>query len=298
MTTLVRKLLRDIRVPLLGIAVLLIAFQILWAVVTKRISTEIIEQFRTVLGIDVDQIRDIIFRGPGQVVNSLIGGSAIRLDRAQDMLTVGYVHPLTQAILCIWAVGRASSAIAGEIERGTMELLMAQPIPRRCVVFAHLCVDLLVIPTLCLSMWGGTWLGAWLSGLLALPSTANAGLQVFPWRFGPSLIPAALLMFAVSGYSMWLSALGRSRGRVLGLAIFITLAQFLVNLIGQLWRPLEWLRPATVFYYYQPQPIILQADWQNHVENWLRPLALLVVGCVGYLLALNSFCRRDLPAPL
>jgi ABC-2 type transport system permease protein len=211
------------------------------------------------------------------------------------MLSVGYVHPLTQTILCVWAVGRASTAIAGEIDRGTMELLMAQPIPRGRVVLAHLCVDLLTIPILCLSVWGGTWLGSWAAGLL---DNAQEGLRVDPWRFAPALAPVALLVFAVSGYTMWLSALGRSRGRVLGLAIFLTLVQFLINLIGQLWEPLSWLRPITVFYYYQPQPFILQIDWQSHLMNWIRPAVLLAVGALGYLLALWTFCRRDLPAPL
>ena len=47
-----------------------------------------------------------------------------------DMLSIGYVHPLMQTIFCIWAVGRASGAIAGEMDRGTMELLLAQPLAR------------------------------------------------------------------------------------------------------------------------------------------------------------------------
>jgi len=292
--TLVRKLLRDVRVPLAGIAILLAAFQILWAVVSKRITADILRSLGGL--VTVAQIRETIFKGPGQILNSLIGGSMIEIDRAQDMLSVGYVHPLTQTILCIWAVGRASAAIAGEIERGTMELLLAQPIPRGRLVLAHLGVDCLTIPILCLSMWAGTWFGAWSTGLL--DSSMQAGLQVFPWRFGPALMPAMLLMFAVSGYTIWLSALGRSRGRVLGLAIFVTLLQFLINLIGQLWPPLSMLRPFTVFYHYTPQQIILQADWQVHASNWSGPAVLLAVGAVGYMLALSSFCRRDLPAPL
>ena len=48
-----------------------------------------------------------------------------------DMLSIGYVHPLVQIIFCIWAVGRASGAVAGELDRGTMELLLAQPLSRR-----------------------------------------------------------------------------------------------------------------------------------------------------------------------
>ena len=47
-----------------------------------------------------------------------------------------------------------------------MELLLAQPLPRYRLVLAHLAVDLLTIPLLCVSLWAGNWLGAWLVGIL------------------------------------------------------------------------------------------------------------------------------------
>jgi ABC-2 type transport system permease protein len=97
---------------------------------------------------------------------------------------------------------------------------------------------------------------------------------------------------------MWISSAGRFRGRVLGIAVLVVLVQFLVNVVGQMWPPMESLRPFTLFYYYQPQPIILRADWHADGAVWLRLGVLAAVGAVGYLLALWTFCRRDLPAPL
>jgi ABC-2 type transport system permease protein len=129
-----------------------------------------------------------------------------------------------------------------------------------------------------------------------------------PQAFGPALGAVAALLFAVSGYTLWLSARGRFRGRVLGLAVLVTLLQFLVNVVGQMWDAVSWLRPFTVFYYYQPQQIILQKRWLielGDVWNGGTPLfavngavVLLLVGAAGYLGSLMVFCRRDLPAPL
>ena len=83
--------------------------------------------------------QNVIFEGPGQIIRTLIGGERIDArTRAMDMLSIGYVHPLMQTIFCIWAIGRAAGAIAGEIDRGTMELLLAQPLRRRGVILAHL----------------------------------------------------------------------------------------------------------------------------------------------------------------
>lgn len=294
---LVGKLFRDIRLPLLIIALLLAAFQCLWAKIAQRIVQELLPEI--LKKIDARTLMTLLFEGPGRLMQTLMGGESIRITSTLDMVSIGYVHPLVQTILCVWAIGRAAGAIAGEIDRGTMELLLAQPLARHRVVLAHLGIDLMSIPVLCLAVWSGTWLGTWAVGI---QETVN------PWLFGPALWNVAALLFAVSGYTMWLSARGRFRGKVMGLAVLVTLVQFLVNVIGQLWDVVEPLRPFTVFYYYQPQQIILRDNWRVLVTMPWQDTAhcyavnavavLAAVGAIGYGLALWTFCRRDLPAPL
>lgn len=292
--TLVIKLLRDYRLGLIVVALLLFLFQLLWAKVADRVARELLPAF-AFEGIDVDTIRRMFFDGPGKIIQALIGGDKVRLEYAQDMMSMSYVHPLTQTILCIWAIGRASGAIAGEVDRGTMELLLAQPIRRGLVVAAHLVVDLITIPILCLCMWAGTAAGAHIVGFIGAEVPR---MRVDPWRFGPALFNIGLLVFAVSGLTMALSAAGRFRGKVMGGAVLLTLLMFLVNVIGQLWSPMEPLRPFTVFYWYEPQPIILEANWMEQRMVWARLGVLAAVGAAGYALAFWKFCRRDLPAPL
>jgi ABC-2 type transport system permease protein len=314
---LIRKLLRDIRLQLLVVALLLVAFECLWVKITERITGEILPFVG--VQIPLPKLEEAVFKGPGKIIRTLMGGDSIRLNRAMDVLSIGYVHPLIQTILCIWAIGRASGAVAGEIDRGTMELLLAQPLARYRVVLAHFCVDLLTIPLLCLALWAGTWLGTWLVGpiqaqippeLSELPMRVEIDpekLRLFPEAVGPALVNVAALVFAVSGTTLWLSAAGRFRSRVLGVAVLVMLLQFLVNLVGQMWDTLAFLRPLTVFYYYQPQKIMLSRVWTVDLSVWNggRPLChvpgvavLLGVGAAGYLLALWTFSRRDLPAPL
>jgi ABC-2 type transport system permease protein len=322
---LVRKLLRDVRLMLLVAALLLCAFQCLWAKITQRVIGEIAPFFNAMAfaqALRQTDIEDVLFSGPGKLVRTIIGGENITLDRAMDMLTIGYVHPLVVLILCIWAIGRAAGAIAGEIDRGTMELLLSQPLARARLILAHLLVDLLTIPVLCLSMWAGNWLGPWLVGPIQVKVPPNIPpplralmeqpvnpekLALHPAAFGPALLPVGALVFAVSGCTMWLSARGRFRWRVLGLAVFAFLLQFLINLIAQMWdEAIGWMRPLTVFFYYQPQQVILKDHWtvdpgtpwglgELHVSG---VAVLLTVGAIGYALALRTFCHRDLPAPL
>lgn len=317
---LVRKTLRDLRLALVIVCLLLAGFECLWVKITARITGELVPFFMALAAaqkIAPAGVEEMLFRGPGRIMRTLMGGEMIRLDHAMDMLSIGYVHPLVQAVLCIWAVGRASGAIAGEIDRGTMDLLLAQPIARWRLVVAHLCVDLVTIPMLCLALWGGTWVGAWLVGPVIEQQSQPPPLEVTgrvdperlqfrPMDFGPALLNVGALVFAVAGYTMWLSARGRFRARVLGVAVLVTMLQFLVNVVGQMWDAAAWLRPFTVFYYYQPQQIALAGRWTVaigsawHAGPMLVPVvpALLAIGAAGYALALWSFCRRDLPAPL
>jgi ABC-2 type transport system permease protein len=318
---LVRKLLRDLRLQLLVVALLLCAFECLWVKITERIAGQIVP----FLGkqVSLPGLEETLFKGPGKIIRTLIGGEHIQLNRAMDVLSIGYVHPLLQTILCVWAIGRASGAIAGELDRGTMELLLAQPLARFRVILANVYVDLLTIPVLCLALWGGTWLGNWLVGpieanpealqKLPLPvlvqpqATDPALLRLKPLDVAPALVQVSALLFAVTGYTMALSAAGRFRSRVLGTAVLLTLVQFLINLVGQLWEALAFLRPLTVFYYYQPQQLILSRTWSVDFSVWNggQPLChvpgaavLFAVGLAGYALALAVFTRRDLPAPL
>jgi ABC-2 type transport system permease protein len=348
--TLVVKLLRDLRVGLAVVALLLGAFQVLWYKVVDRILGELTPFFTSLAsagGLSRLDVENVVFNGPGKLVRTIIGGEQVAMDRAMDLLSVGYVHPLVQTILCVWAVGRAAGAIAGEIDRGTMELLLAQPLARFRLILAHFCVDLITIPILCFSLWAGNYLGVELIGPIKLRPTTElikrpagpeylvefgplkvrlAGpngasgstpaeteektserLRVTPADFGRALPAVGGLLFALSGLTLWLSAAGRFRWRVLGLAVLVTLLQFLVNVIGQLDESFAWMRPLTIFYYFRPQEMVLGKPGMVTLGEWYGGKSLLEVpgiavlycaGIAGYLMAARVFTHRDIPAPL
>jgi ABC-2 type transport system permease protein len=294
--TLVRKLLRDVRVAWIVVAILLFLFQLLWSRITSRVTTEILTALQGA-GVTLQFLQDTLLKPDefmGQMVQAIIGGDRIAMDRPSDMMSISYVHPLTITMLGIWALGRAANAIAGEIDRGTMELMLAQPIRRSQIIFAHLTVDAIVFPALCLVIWTGTCCGTWLMGLQELERA-----RIEPLRFLPALPYVFALLFSASGITMVLSALGRSRARVWGWAITIMLSMFLINVLGQMWpESLGDIRPFTIFYHYRPQSMILTPDWYAHGDLWFHLGVLLGVGAAGYAVALIGFCRRDVPAPL
>jgi ABC-2 type transport system permease protein len=325
--TLVRKLLRDARWPLLAVCLLLFLFSTLWVRVAWRVTTEVAPFFNLIArnsSIDQAAIEKVVFNGPGKVSQAVLGGADIRFERPTDFLVVEMLHPVVIILITLWAVGRTGGAVAGEIDRGTMELLLSQPVPRDRLIVAHLIVDLIVIPVIVASILLGTQLGLWFTGPFIenhdvfndLPPAA----QLIAKANGPKELPvdtsgqwkAALnlcgLAFAISGVTLAVSSLGRSRWRALGWATLIVVVMFLVNVVGQLWEPVGRLRPFTLFFYYQPQTVWLKGTWMADVGEvfgltkklFLIPMVpmLFAIGTAGYYFALRVFTKRDIPAPL
>jgi ABC-2 type transport system permease protein len=267
---------------------LFMLFECLWVKITDRVTNEVIPAVTKM--IPLPNLKAIIFEGPGKFLQAILGGQSIDISKLGDFLSIGYIHPLPQTILLIWAVGRASGALAGELERGTMELLIAQPIARWRIVATHLCVDLVTLPALTTCMLLGTYLGV---QIVPLPA---ADLSHY-WK---AIVLAAGLAYALTGVTMAFSSLGRSRWRVLAWTIGLVLLMSLLNLLGQLWDTIEPYRPWSLLYYYQPQHAILKDQWTVAVGGNQVPMlaVLLTVGTLGYAFAIWYFSRRDLPAPL
>ena len=327
---LVRKLLRDARPALVVVCLLLFLFSALWVKVTQRVTAEItpfVTTVTTFARLPPELFEKVIFKGPGKVSQAVLGGADLRFDQATDFLAVELLHPVVLILATVWVVGRAAGAVAGEVDKGTMELLMSQPVPRDRLILAHFLVDCLVIPTLCLAVYAGTQFGFWAVGpfvedysaLEDFNATNSMGVRL-PVPPEPRAVPVsgkdqpaaltnlAALAFALSGLTMAVSAAGRSRWKAVGYGVLVAVVMFVVNVLGQLWADAAFLRPLSVFFYYQPQRIMLHGEWAVDLGTaWAggRPLlnvpvvgVLLTVGALGYLAALWVFTRRDLPAPL
>ena len=102
------------RVRLLIVAVALLA----WGAVLPIIYDAFGEQFRALSesGIFPEQLTQF---GGGDIF-SLTGSVAL-----------GFIHPLAVGLNLVFAVGFAAASIAGEAQRGTLEVLLARPLSRR-----------------------------------------------------------------------------------------------------------------------------------------------------------------------
>ena len=87
------------------------------------------------------QMQDIVRQFPAlQQFMRFGGGDMFTLPGS---IAVGYIHPIAIALLAIFAIAFPLSGVAGERQRGTLEIVLARPISRRTYY-----VTLLVAATL------------------------------------------------------------------------------------------------------------------------------------------------------
>src|SRR5690606_15543708 len=81
-------------------------------------------------------------------------------------VTLGTQHPSAIAMIAVFAVGATSTAIAGERQRGTLEVLLARPVSRNAVYVSMTLGLLLVVAVALVALIAGFVAGAAIQGVL------------------------------------------------------------------------------------------------------------------------------------
>lgn len=197
-----------------------------------------------------------------------------------DLTTIGpfldvRVFSTLPLVLGFFPVMTFAGAIAGAEERGSLDILLGNPIPRRHVVLANwLALALILLAVLlvvALVSWGS---GRLINVGLGVVDALRASLNLFPITMAFGTLALAL--------STWL----RSRGAVIGISFAVMFLMYLFDTIGRISPTLAGLRWASAFRFYG-SAITNGIDWR---------FAILLLGISVALLALAVvlFDRRDI----
>jgi ABC-2 type transport system permease protein len=187
---------------------------------------------------------------------------------------LNFMWPL---IVLVFVIMSASSFVAGEIDRGTVEWWLSVPAPRWRLLAAKEVALLLGIAVLAAITIGVVAL----AGRVAGESLSGGGL------LGMGLVLASLCV-AVGGYTALFSALLSSRGSAAGLAAGVTLASYLAGVLSGISRDFEWLKYVALTSAYHPQQALLAGGAE---PGEVTILVALGVACA--LASLAAFQRRD-----
>jgi ABC-2 type transport system permease protein len=207
----------------------------------------------------------------------------------EGRIALGFVDPLVHLAVIVWAIGRGSDAVAGELERGTLEMLVAQPVRRLSIYLSKAVVAVVGLVVICIALWCGMAVGI---SLIVKESD-----RVWPAMYVPPAINVFGLGFAVAGIAAFVSSLDRYRWRTIGIMGAFYAVAVVLKVIARMAPGWERLGYASVFWPFEPQRMVANTDaaWPL---MWEYNTPLILVGIAGYVAGAVIFCRRDLPAPL
>jgi len=317
-----KKCLLEARLLFAATAALLFAFCWVRVFIVSRLQ---MSQFAAIIEQIWDQFKDF---------------SPVPLDQLLSYtgrIAIGYNEPIVVFGISIFAIARGSDAVSGELGRGTLEMLLAQPVSRLQVLYTQALVTVACLALLCGLTWAGTTVGIyttrvkedrppptlklpWFKVGIPLPVRAAEKIVV-PMRektdpkfFAAGAVNLLCLGVALAGFSTLVSAFDRYRWRTIGIVVGMYVVMLVLKILGQAIDEVAWMQQLSVFTAYEPQKFISIAAHEP-AQNWaltlpasrngtagLGPLGanliLLAIGAASYLAAGVVFHKRDLPAPL
>ncbi len=205
----------------------------------------------------------------------------------RGMILLAYVDPVVLFTITVWSIARGSDAVSGEIDRGTMEMLAAQPVSRVTILLPQMVATTAGAAVICLACWLGTSFGLQIMNLKSSISAMD-------------YLPATLNLFAVTfflaGFTTLVGSWQRSRWKTIGIAGAFCLIQLILKVVSRLSPDLEWMVYTTYLGAFEPGWFL--DEFHGWRLAWLFCGILAGLGAVCYAAALWIFSRRDLPAPL
>lgn len=265
---LLKRTLRDY-LPIWAAAAILIA----GFVVLFNFAMQAIPRQQTEVWLEIPWIRRFFV--------ALAGADALELTRPEGMLSFVFSHPLVWTLLVAFCLTISSGVLAGEVDRGTMDLLASLPISRSRIYISVSIATLLLTIALCWMVWLGAWIGTSMTGATEVRMRLLAIVCC-------NLCAA---MVCLSGWSLFVSAMSERRGMAVAVAFGIIFYSFVINFLRTMWPALEPLAFTSYLTYYTPLVIIRDEAWP-----WSHLLILIAIGAACWTAGLLVLRRRDFPA--
>jgi ABC-2 type transport system permease protein len=197
-------------------------------------------------------------------------------------ISLTFDEPIVVFGILIWAIARGSDCISGELSRGTMEMLVSQPVSRLKVLLTQSTVTVIGTALLALTAWLGTYAGiqtgsvkeeiapTWQSPIyipligtkipkpygkpeiVRSPMSEKVDAEVFL----PAIVNLFALGFFFCGLTTFMSSWDRYRWRTIGIVASICVVQLIVKIVGMASDDLNWLMYASIFTAFEPEAFV------------------------------------------
>ncbi len=233
------------------------------------------------------EMEDMGNRGPQAVIRRMMGGGAEEITTG-TIEVLFWTHPFIWLPIVVWAISRGSLAVAGELERGTMDLILSRPVRRSTYLLSQVATGAIGLFVLVAALVAGNQIGTQFNAVEGPPSALALSRPAMNF---------AALGFCIFGVTLFFSSLDIVRWRSTLIASSLTIVSFAAWVIvttvpvlrGTAWE--TWLYRLSIFTAFNPVEAIGRAAELG------RNLAILGgIGAAGIVLSLIVFGRRDLPS--
>jgi ABC-2 type transport system permease protein len=217
-------------------------------------------------------VRNLLRGLLGAELGEAIGPSAIP--------AIAWAHPIVLALSWTHAITLGTRFPAGEVDRGTIDVLLSLPISRTSVFVSDVVVCLAAgAVVVAMGLAGNT-----LARSLLAPELRPTGIRTIVIA-----VNLYCLYVAVAGVTWLGSASSRRRGRAIAAVLAVVFAAFLLSFLAQFSPLARRVAFLSVLNYYRPLLTIRDASWP------IRDLTvLLATGALLWLAAAIVLSRRDL----
>jgi len=231
---------------------------------------------------DVAELLDEYIDKFGAMVEVFAGefGSVLNPDGSLSMgkwLSLEFLA-LWPVIMSVYAIFYAGGIAAREVERGTMDILLSQPVPRRHIIISKFLVFPLVLVIVAVASIVGVLIGMAIIG----NSSDLGGICL-------AFLPAALIPLAVGSYSLLFSCIFLEPRKVMLAAGSLTGLFYILNILARTVGPVKWLGNLSIFHYYEPAPITSELSM-----NWVGIGIYLGIIVICIAASIYIFRRRDI----
>lgn len=228
-----------------------------------------------------DKMQELFKAYPKDMMKTFgIEVSSLAFTKIENFIAMEQYSFTWPILVIILTIGWAASIIAGEIEKGTIELLLSQPISRLKIFF-----------------------GKYLSGVLALilftvfsvyspiPLAKLLGVSFQAANYTSMAIVGFLFGLAIFSLSMFLSAIFSDKGKVYSAAAGVVLIMYVIKIIANLKESWDAIKYLSFFYYFD-----YNAAFLNNKIDLINVFVFTAVAVVFLFLGAIAFMKRDASA--
>lgn len=211
-------------------------------------------------------------------IRKAFGSENMQFATFDGFLSVEYFSQMWPLIMIAFSISIATGAIAAEIEKGTMELLLSQPITRRSVIvtrhfYFELGIILLIAASLIPIAIGAPLVGG---------DIAAGGLFSLA-------IPSFLFFTAIGSLTFLLSVIFSTRGRAIFVSLGIIIFCYALDILAKINDTFGNVHFLSIFYYWDPYRYLHGPSWA-----WGDLTVLALISLFSTAAAVIWFERRDI----